>query len=107
MSRNELIAKIEALNEWERLIAEAQAEAEAIKDSIKAEMLEQQTEQLHAAPNTIRWTSALKNPFTPTALKGNTANCTSDSPNKFQAAGFPLYKKSPLPTRRPKQQAKS
>lgn len=24
MSRNELIAKIEALNEWERLIAEAQ-----------------------------------------------------------------------------------
>ena len=41
MSRNELIAKIEALNEWERLIAEAQAEAEAIKDSIKAEMLEQ------------------------------------------------------------------
>ena len=45
MSRNELIAKIEALNEWERLIAEAQAEAEAIKDSIKAEMLEQQTEE--------------------------------------------------------------
>ena len=39
--------------------------------------------------------------------KGNTANCTSDSPNKSQAAGFPLYKKSPLPTSRPKQQAKS
>ena len=47
MSRNELIAKIEALNEWERLIAEAQAEAEAIKDSIKAEMLEQESRSLH------------------------------------------------------------
>lgn len=57
MSRNELIAKIEALNEWERLIAEAQAEAEAIKDSIKAEMLEQQTEELEAGAYIIRLTS--------------------------------------------------
>lgn len=53
MSRNELIAKIEALNEWERLIAEAQAEAEAIKDSIKAEMLEQETEELEAGARII------------------------------------------------------
>ena len=29
MSKNELIAKIEALNEWEALMEEAKAEAEA------------------------------------------------------------------------------
>ena len=69
MSRNELIAKIEALNEWERLIAEAQAEAEAIKDSIKAEMLEQQTEELEAGTYIIRWTSVLTNRFDSTAFK--------------------------------------
>ena len=97
MSRNELIAKI----------AEAQAEAEAIKDSIKAEMLEQQTRNLKQ-----ELTSSVGRPSSQTALtapplKENTANCTSDLPNRFQAAGFPLYKKSPLPTSRPKQQAKS
>ena len=32
MSKNELVAKIEALNEWEAVIEEAKAEAEAIRD---------------------------------------------------------------------------
>lgn len=40
MSKNEIVAQIEALNEWESVIAEAQAEAETIRDSIKAEMLD-------------------------------------------------------------------
>ena len=44
MSQNEMIKKIEALNEWEAIIADAQAEAEAIRDAIKAEMMEQDTE---------------------------------------------------------------
>ncbi len=39
MSRNELVAKIEALNEWEAVIEEAKAEADALRDAIKAEML--------------------------------------------------------------------
>ena len=106
MSRNELIAKIEALNEWERLIAEAQAEAEAIKDSIKAEMLEQETEELEAGAYIIRWTSVLTNRFDSTAFKKEYGELYKRF-SKSQAAGFPLYKKSPLPTRRPKQQAKS
>ena len=36
MTKAEMIEKIEALNEWESLMAEAKAEAEAIKDSFKA-----------------------------------------------------------------------
>lgn len=69
MSRNELIAKIEALNEWEAVIEEAKAEAEAIRDSIKQEMLEQDTEEMTAGQYIIRWTSVLSNRFDTTAFK--------------------------------------
>lgn len=69
MSRNELIAKIEALNEWEAVIEEAKAEAEAIRDSIKQEMLEQDTEEMTAGQYIVRWTSVLSNRFDTTAFK--------------------------------------
>ena len=69
MSKNELVAKIEALNEWEALMEEARAEAEAIRDSIKAEMLEREVEELTAGAYIIRWTSVLSNRFDSTAFK--------------------------------------
>lgn len=69
MSKNELISKIEALNEWEAIIADAQAEADALRDSIKAEMMEQNTEELVAGAYIIRWTSVLSNRFDSTAFK--------------------------------------
>ena len=69
MSQNEMVRKIEALNEWEAIIADAQAEAEAIRDSIKAEMLARDTEELQAGTYTIRWTSVLSNRFDTTAFK--------------------------------------
>ena len=62
MSRNELVAKIEALNEWENLIEEAKAEAEAIRDSIKAEMLERDTvcfQMLRQTPKLCRLAGAV------------------------------------------------
>ena len=69
MSQNEMIKKIEALNEWEAIIADAQAEAEAIRDAIKAEMMEQDTEELIAGQYIVRWTSVLTNRFDTTAFK--------------------------------------
>ena len=69
MSRNEIIAKIEALTEWESVIEEAKAEAEAIRDSIKAEMMERNTEELEAGQYIVRWTSILSNRFDTTAFK--------------------------------------
>lgn len=71
MSRNDLIAKIEALNEWEAVIEEAKAEAEALRDAIKAEMLERDTEELTAGQYIVRWTSILSNRFDTTAFKKN------------------------------------
>ena len=69
MSRNELITKIEALQEWEAIMEEAKAEAEALRDVIKNEMLEQGTEELEAGAYIIRWTSVLINRFDTTAFK--------------------------------------
>ena len=69
MSRNELITKIEALQEWEAIMEEAKAEAEALRDIIKNEMLEQGTEELEAGTYIVRWTSVLTNRFDTTAFK--------------------------------------
>ena len=69
MSKNELVAKIEALNEWEALMEEAKSEAEAIRDSIKAEMMEREVEELTAGAYIIRWTSVLSNRFDTTGFK--------------------------------------
>ena len=69
MSQNEMVKKIEALTEREAIIADAQAEAEAIRDSIKQEMLARDTEEMQAGTYTIRWTSVLSNRFDTTAFK--------------------------------------
>ena len=55
MTKAELITKIEALNEWEELMEQAKAEAEAIRDSIKEEMTQRDTEELIAGSYIIRW----------------------------------------------------
>ena len=69
MSTKEIINKIEALAEWEAIIEEAKAEAEALRDSIKAEMLEKNTEELEAGAYIVRWTSVLSQRFDTTAFK--------------------------------------
>ena len=69
MSRNELITKIEMLQEWEAIMEEAKSEAETIRDSIKQEMLERDTEELEVGTYIIRWTSVLSNRFDTTTFK--------------------------------------
>lgn len=60
MSKNELIAKIETLNEWETLMEEAKTEAEAIRSSIKAEMEERGVEELQAGSYIISFKEFIK-----------------------------------------------
>jgi predicted phage-related endonuclease len=69
MSQNEMITKIEQLKEWESILEEAQAEVEALRDCIKTEMLEQETEELQVGTYIVRWTSVLSNRFDSTAFK--------------------------------------
>ena len=54
MSQNELVSKVQQLNEWEELMEEARAEAEALRDAIKAEMLARDTEELTTGAKKIK-----------------------------------------------------
>ena len=69
MSTIEITSKIESLRELEDLIEEAKAEAEALRDEIKAEMLSRDTEELTVGQYIVRWTSVLSNRFDTTAFK--------------------------------------
>ena len=69
MSKFELLAKIELLNKYEAMIEEMKAEADAVRDAIKAEMTERDTEELIAGQYIIRWTSVLSNRFDCTGFK--------------------------------------
>lgn len=94
MSRNELIAKIEALNEWEAMMEEAKTEADAIRSSIKAEMEERGVEELQAGSYIIRWTSVLS---TPQPLSVCMMTSTKRSPSKLHPAdSVSAHEKSPL-----------
>ena len=69
MSNIEITGKIEALKDLESLIEEAKAEAEALRDEIKSEMLNRDTEELEAGQYIVRWTSVLTQRFDTTAFK--------------------------------------
>ena len=69
MSTIEITSKIEALKDLESLIEEAKAEAEALRDEIKTEMLNRETEELEAGQYIVRWTSVLTQRFDTTAFK--------------------------------------
>ena len=61
--------KIARMLEWEALSEDAAAEADAIRDQAKAEMLAQDTEELIAGRFIVRWTPVLSNRFDTAAFK--------------------------------------
>ncbi len=69
MSKIELLAKIELLNRYETMMEEIKAEADKVRNSIKAEMEAREVEELIAGQYIVRWTSVLSNRFDSTAFK--------------------------------------
>ena len=69
MSKIELYYLIEALKEWEKVMEEAKAEADALRDQIKEEMVAQGTEEMEVGNYIIRYTSVLSNRVDTTAFK--------------------------------------
>ena len=69
MSTNQIMKKIETLLEWEQIMEEAKAEAEALRDEIKQEMVNRNTEELTVGQYIVRWTSVLSQRFDSTAFK--------------------------------------
>lgn len=69
MNTSEIISRIEELKDLEQLIKEAEEEAESIRNSIKATMLEKNTEELVAGKHIVRWSTVLTTRFDSTAFK--------------------------------------
>lgn len=67
MSMNEMESKIRELRQLQNLIEEAQAEAEAIKDSIKAHMGD--SEELRAGEYKVTWKVVTSSRLDTAALK--------------------------------------
>ena len=69
MSKIELYYLIEALREWEKVMEEAKAEVDSLRDQIKEEMMAQGTEEMEVGNYIVRYTSVLSNRFDTTAFK--------------------------------------
>ena len=83
MSTYELTAQIESLRALEELIEEAKAEAETLRDAIKQEMLNRDTEELSAGQYIVRWTSILTQRFDTTSFKKVILSLLCFSPTFF------------------------
>ena len=69
MSTHEIESKIRKLRQLQALIDEAAAEAETIKDQIKASMDAQGTEELRAGEYKVTWKAVTASRLDTTALK--------------------------------------
>ena len=69
MSKIELLANIELLNKYEAMMDEIKAEADRVRNSIKAEMEAREVEELIAGQYIVRYTSVLSNRFDSTSFK--------------------------------------
>ena len=63
------MSKIELLNKYDAMMEEIKAEADSIRNSIKAEMEAREVEELIAGQYIVRYTSVLSNRFDSTAFK--------------------------------------
>lgn len=69
MSMNEMESKIRELHQLQALIDEAQTEAEAIKDAIKASMTAQGADELRAGEYRVSWKAVTSSRLDTAALK--------------------------------------
>ena len=63
MAKNEILRKIELLNEYEMILDELKAEADEIKNDIKAEMEARGVEEMEVDQYIVRFTSVLSTRF--------------------------------------------
>ena len=69
MSKKEMVALIETMNNYDALAAKAKAKADAIREAIKEEMVRLDTEELTAGAYIVRVTNVISNRFDSTTFK--------------------------------------
>ena len=88
MTTAEMMEKIDALAEWERLMNEAKAEAESIKDRLKAELTGRGVEELEVGPHILRYTTVLTSRFDTTAFKKDFADIYAEFTKQTMSKRF-------------------
>lgn len=69
MSKKEMVALIETMNNYDELAAKAKAKADAIREAIKEEMVRLDTEELTAGVYIVRFTNVISNRLDSTTFK--------------------------------------
>lgn len=69
MSKKEMVALIETMNNYDELAAKAKAKADAIREAIKEEMVRLDTEELTAGVYIVRFTNVISNRFDSATFK--------------------------------------
>ena len=88
MSRNEIAAMIETMNNYDELAAKAKEKAEAIREAIKNEMIERNTEELVAGAYIVRYTNVISNRFDSTTFKRLYADLYRDFTKQVSSRRF-------------------
>ena len=74
MAKNELLKKIELLNEYEAMLEELKAEADEIRNDIKAEMEARNVEEMEVDQYIVRFRSVLSTRFDTKRFKADHAD---------------------------------
>ena len=69
MTKNEIVALIETMNNYDELAAKAKAKADTIRDALKEEMMERGLEEMEAGTYIVRYTNIISNRFDSTTFK--------------------------------------
>ena len=69
MSKNEIITKIEKLQELEAFIEEIKEEADSIRDELKQMMLSNEAEEMECGQYMVRYQTIVRNNFDSSAFK--------------------------------------
>lgn len=69
MTKTEIAEKVRSIKELQTLIEEAQAEADSLKDELKAEMDEQGTEEMIVDMFKVRYTTVTSSRFDSASFK--------------------------------------
>ena len=88
MSKNEIVSLIETMNNYDELAGKAKSKADAIRETLKGEMLRLGAEELTAGAYIVRYTSVISNRFDSTTFKRLYADLYKDFTKPISSRRF-------------------
>ena len=91
MSKNEIVSLIETMNNYDELAGKAKSKADAIRETLKGEMLRLGAEELTAGTYIVRYTSVISNRFDSTTFKRLYADLYKDFTKPVSSRRFSVF----------------